>query len=157
MSESVRNSRLCAARFAAEKGIGEFFNKTKIAVNFIGAAPKDGPSAGAAISIALLSLAQSLPITPNLAITGSIDLNLRIGRVGGIREKVTAAKTSEITRVCLPQGNKADWDDLPAEVRKDMTPVFVKTLAELFAVAFEKGTPASIEPSAETPCADIAK
>jgi len=157
MSESVRNSRLCAARFAAEKGFGQFFSKTKIAVNFIGAAPKDGPSAGAAISIALLSLAQGLPISPNLAITGSIDLNLRIGRVGGIREKVTAAKTSEITRVCLPVANKADWDDLPAEVRKDMTPVFVKTLADLFAVAFEKDSSVSLEPSTEMPCAEIAK
>ena len=155
MSESVRNSRLCAARLAQEKGFAEFFHKTKLAVNFVGAAQKDGPSAGAAISIALLSLAQGVSVSANLAITGSIDLNLRIGRVGGIREKVTAAKTCEISRVCLPSSNKADWDDLPAEVRKDMTPIFVKTLGELYDVAFEKQTTPSIEPLLDTPAREI--
>ncbi|SPD72084.1 Lon protease 1 [uncultured Desulfobacterium sp.] len=83
-----------------------------------GATPKDGPSAGVTMSTSLLSLAAGIPVQKNLAMTGELTLTGRVLPVGGIREKVTAAKRMGITDIIIPKANKADIDEVPQEVRR---------------------------------------
>ncbi|MBM3823567.1 MAG: endopeptidase La [Verrucomicrobia bacterium] len=95
-----------------------------------GATPKDGPSAGLAIVIALASLLARRRADNTLAMTGEISLRGRVLRVGGIKEKCLAAARSGITEVILPSENRVDWEEVPEEVRRAVTPIFVKTVAE---------------------------
>ena len=83
-----------------------------------GATPKDGPSAGVTMAISLLSLAAGIPVRKKLAMTGELTLTGRILPVGGIREKVTAAKRMGINSIILPKVNEADLDEVPEEVRR---------------------------------------
>lgn len=83
-----------------------------------GATPKDGPSAGCTIVTALMSLAMDKPVRENLAMTGELSLTGKVLRVGGIKEKVLAAKRSGVTHIILPEGNRTDWVELPDSVRE---------------------------------------
>jgi ATP-dependent Lon protease len=83
-----------------------------------GATPKDGPSAGVTMAISLLSLAAGIPVRKKLAMTGELTLTGRVLPVGGIREKVTAAKRMGINNIILPKANEADLDEVPEEVRR---------------------------------------
>lgn len=83
-----------------------------------GATPKDGPSAGCTIVTALMSLAMDKPVRENLAMTGELSLTGKVLRVGGIKEKVLAAKRSGVTHIILPEGNRTDWVELPESVRE---------------------------------------
>merc|ERR1719498_1774026 len=76
-----------------------------------GATPKDGPSAGCTMVTALLSLALDKPVRQNFAMTGEVSLTGRVLRVGGIKEKVLAAKRSGVTCVVLPYTNEMDWQE----------------------------------------------
>ena len=100
-----------------------------------GATPKDGPSAGAAIVVALASLLTRRLVRSELAMTGEISLRGRVLPVGGIKEKVLAAARSRLKEVVLPEDNRKDWNEVPAEVRKKITAHFVKHIAELVQVA----------------------
>ncbi|XP_048484695.1 lon protease homolog, mitochondrial isoform X2 [Plutella xylostella] len=103
-----------------------------------GATPKDGPSAGAAITTALLSLATGRGARP-LAMTGEISLIGTVLPVGGIKEKVIAAKRVGITTIILPEENRRDFDELPEFIRQDLTVHFVKTYDDVYRVVFEDG------------------
>lgn len=83
-----------------------------------GATPKDGPSAGCTIVTALLSLALDKPVRENLAMTGEVSLTGKVLRVGGIKEKLLAAKRSGVTCVILPELNRVDWTELPDTVKE---------------------------------------
>jgi ATP-dependent Lon protease len=83
-----------------------------------GATPKDGPSAGVTMASSLLSLAAGVPVRKKLAMTGELTLTGRVLPVGGIREKVTAAKRMGINDIILPKANEADLDEVPEEVRR---------------------------------------
>ncbi|MBX6315311.1 MAG: endopeptidase La, partial [Isosphaeraceae bacterium] len=96
-----------------------------------GAVPKDGPSAGVAITAALLSLFRDEPIRPDLAMTGEITLTGRVLPVGGVREKVLAARRAGIKTVLLPRHNEKDLVELPAEVKADLTFHLVDTLDDV--------------------------
>lgn len=96
-----------------------------------GAVPKDGPSAGVAISAALLSLFRDRPVRQDLAMTGEVTLTGRVLPVGGIREKVLAARRAGIRAVIVPHHNEKDLVELPAEVKADVTFYPVETLAEV--------------------------
>lgn len=85
-----------------------------------GAIPKDGPSAGITILIALISLIRDLPARRNMAMTGEITLSGRILPVGGIKEKLMAARRAGVTSVIIPAKNAADIEDLPIDIRKDL-------------------------------------
>lgn len=98
-----------------------------------GATPKDGPSAGVTMALSLLSLACNKPISSKIAMTGELTLSGKILRIGGVREKVIAAKRSGIETVILPASNQADWDDLPASVKSDISPRFLETFEEIAA------------------------
>ncbi|HWE38626.1 MAG TPA: endopeptidase La [Isosphaeraceae bacterium] len=96
-----------------------------------GAVPKDGPSAGVAIAAALLSLFRREPIRRDLAMTGEVTLTGRVLPVGGVREKVLAARRAGITTVLIPHHNEKDLVELPAEVKADVTFHSVATLGEV--------------------------
>ncbi|HWQ67287.1 MAG TPA: endopeptidase La [Methanospirillum sp.] len=96
-----------------------------------GATPKDGPSAGVTIFSALTSLITGTTVDPNLAMTGEITLSGAVLPVGGIKEKVLAAHRAGITRVILPQENERDLQDVPEDVRGELTFVLVETIEEV--------------------------
>jgi len=98
-----------------------------------GAVPKDGPSAGITIATALLSLFTDAPVRSDIAMTGEVTLRGRVLPVGGLKEKILAAKRSGIYEVILPEKNKDEvLEDLPAYVRDKMTFHFVKDLDQVF-------------------------
>ncbi len=115
------------------------FDKFDIHVHVpAGATPKDGPSAGSTIAVALSSLLMRKLVRSDLAMTGEISLRGRVLRVGGIKEKVLAAARAGLKEVILPEANRGDWMDVPAEVRKSLKIHFVKDIAQLVSVALMK-------------------
>jgi ATP-dependent Lon protease len=100
-----------------------------------GAIPKDGPSAGVAIYLALSSLVQNKAVNTKLACTGEITLRGSVLPVGGIKEKILAAHRAEVKVVLLPERNQADLRDVSDEVKKELTFHFVKDVYELLALA----------------------
>jgi len=102
-----------------------------------GATPKDGPSAGVALVVALASLLAGRRVRSDTAMTGEISLRGRVLRVGGIKEKVLAASRFGVKRVILPEGNKSDWLDVPAEVRAKLKVHFVRQISEAIQLALE--------------------
>jgi ATP-dependent Lon protease len=93
-----------------------------------GATPKDGPSAGVAISMAILSMLENKPIRPDLAMTGEISLRGRVLPVGGIKEKVLAAARAGITNIVLPEKNRVDLAEIPEEIKKKLVFKTVRNL-----------------------------
>jgi ATP-dependent Lon protease len=104
-----------------------------------GATPKDGPSAGVAIFTALMSLLTNHSVKSTVAMTGEITLRGLVLPVGGIKEKVLAAKRAGINIVILPERNKKDIEEIPKEIRKDMTFHFVQQMEEVLPLALANG------------------
>jgi ATP-dependent Lon protease len=94
----------------------------------MGATPKDGPSAGTSLFAALVSVATQKPVAANLAMTGEITTLGEVITIGGVREKLTACKNHNITRVVLPYSNKKNVKKLPAEFKKGFTIFYVKNV-----------------------------
>jgi ATP-dependent Lon protease len=114
-----------------------------------GAIPKDGPSAGVAISTALASEMSGRPVRKDLAMTGEITLRGRVLPIGGVKEKVLGALRAGITDVILPKDNEADVEDVPEEARGQLRFHFVSTLEEVLAIALlPEPTQISGEPQA---------
>lgn len=103
-----------------------------------GATPKDGPSAGSTIAVALTSLLTRRLVRSDVAMTGEISLRGRVLRVGGIKEKVLAAARAGVKTVLLPDANRGDWLEVPAEVRKTLKVHFVKNIGQLVSLALVK-------------------
>jgi ATP-dependent Lon protease len=103
-----------------------------------GATPKDGPSAGVTMATALLSLAKNAKIKRPLAMTGELTLTGQVLPVGGIREKVIAARRIGIAELILPEDNRRDFDKLPAYIREGFTVHFAKRYQDVAAVVFGK-------------------
>ena len=114
-----------------------------------GATPKDGPSAGITMATALLSLALNKPVRPRLGMTGELTLTGRVYPIGGVREKLVAAKRSGLDHVLLPLANERDYDELPELVKAGVSVRFVSRLEEVLA---EAGllTPPAAAPAART-------
>jgi ATP-dependent Lon protease len=100
-----------------------------------GATPKDGPSAGVTMVAALASLLSRRRVRSDVVMTGEISLRGRVLRVGGIKEKVLAAARFGLKQVILPEGNKSDWQDVPAEVRAKLKVHFVRQISEVLQLA----------------------
>ena len=100
-----------------------------------GATPKDGPSAGVAIVAALASLLSKRRVKSDVAMTGEISLRGRVLRVGGVKEKVLAAQRFGLKQVILPEGNKSDWLEVPAEARGKLKAHFVRQISEVLQLA----------------------
>ncbi len=103
-----------------------------------GATPKDGPSAGITMATALLSLAKGKRVKSNLAMTGELTLTGRVLPVGGIREKVIAAKRVKLRELILPEGCRRDYDELPEHIKADMKIHFVSRYEEVAEICFGK-------------------
>ena len=101
-----------------------------------GATPKDGPSAGITLATALLSLARQQPLKRELAMTGELTLTGDVLAVGGIREKVVAARRVGIRELILPESCRGDYQELPAYIRKGLSVHFVRTFPEVAAICF---------------------
>jgi ATP-dependent Lon protease len=100
-----------------------------------GATPKDGPSAGVTIVVALASLLTQRRVRSDVAMTGEISLRGRVLPVGGIKEKVLAANRAGIKQVIMPEPNRKDWADVPAEVRHKIKARFARHISEVIALA----------------------
>ncbi len=100
-----------------------------------GAIPKDGPSAGITIFIALLSLLTGKNVRPDVAMTGEITLRGVVLPIGGVKEKILAAKRAGIRHVILPERNKADLDEIPAHIKEGLEFHFVREVDEAVAIA----------------------
>ncbi len=108
-----------------------------------GAIPKDGPSAGITMTTALASLLSGRPVKHTVGMTGEVTLQGRVLPIGGLKQKVLAAHAAGLTDVILPERNRADLDDVPEEVREEMTFHPVMTIGEVLDLALEPApTPA---------------
>jgi ATP-dependent Lon protease len=101
-----------------------------------GATPKDGPSAGVTMATALLSLAKGKRIKRPMAMTGELTLTGQVFPVGGIREKVIAARRVKIKELILPEANRGDFEELPGHIREGMTVHFVSRFQDVVPIAF---------------------
>jgi ATP-dependent Lon protease len=101
-----------------------------------GATPKDGPSAGITMTVALYSLVTGQVMAPNLAMTGELTLKGKVMPIGGLKEKVLAARRNKITDIIIPKFNKRDLDKLDETVTKGITFHQVGTIEEVLAIAF---------------------
>jgi ATP-dependent Lon protease len=112
-----------------------------------GAIPKDGPSAGIAIATALVSEMSDRPVRRDVAMTGEITLRGRVLPIGGLKEKVLGAHRAGIKVIVLPKENEADIEDIPEEVRSQLSFHPVETLEEVLKIALvpEKDAEASEE------------
>jgi ATP-dependent Lon protease len=125
-----------AKKFAVKE---DFFDHYDIHIHIpAGATPKDGPSAGVAISASLLSLLKEVPIDPNTAMTGEITLTGRVLPIGGVKEKVLAANRAGIKTVILPEENKKDLEEIPQKVKKDLHFEFVKSINDVYRILFNQ-------------------
>jgi ATP-dependent Lon protease len=140
MKESVQAALSWVRSHASELGVSpDFWESSDIHVHVpAGAIPKDGPSAGVAMTVALVSLLTGHRLRPGLAMTGEISLAGRVLPVGGIKEKVLAAHRAGVRSVILPRRNEKNLvEDVPAAVREVMTVHLVESLPEAIALALE--------------------
>jgi ATP-dependent Lon protease len=115
------------------------YNKYDIHIHVpAGATPKDGPSAGVTLLVALASLLTRRRVRSEFSMTGEISLRGRVMRVGGIKEKVLAASRFGIKHIILPDQNKTDWQEVPEEVRKRLQVHFVRHISELLPLALRQ-------------------
>ncbi len=141
MKESAQAALSWVRSHHAELGIpADFWDVSDVHVHVpAGAIPKDGPSAGVTMTIALVSLLTGRAVRPNLAMTGEISLTGRVLPVGGIKEKVLAAHRAGVRTLVLPRRNAKNLaEDVPAEVRHVMTVHLVDSIAEVIDVALDE-------------------
>ena len=115
----------------------EFFDTASIHLHVPeGATPKDGPSAGITMATALLSLARGKPMKRPLAMTGEMTLTGRVLAVGGIREKIIAARRAGVREIVLPDTVRGEFDELPDYIRAGLRFHFVSNFSEVARIAF---------------------
>jgi ATP-dependent Lon protease len=133
MKESASLARSYLMSHSARFGVDDtWFERHHVHLHVpAGATPKDGPSAGVTIATALLSLALGAPVRRKLGMTGELTLTGRVYPIGGVREKLIAAKRSGLSRALLPRANERDYDELPDYVKDGIDVVFVQTLDEV--------------------------
>jgi ATP-dependent Lon protease len=137
MKESARAALTYAATHAGSLNIpDDRLGSVEVHVHVpAGAIPKDGPSAGTAMSTAIVSAMSGRPVRRDVAMTGEATLRGRVLPIGGLKEKVLGAHRAGITTIILPKANEADMEDIPDEVREQLTFYPVETLDEVFDIA----------------------
>ncbi|WP_034229878.1 endopeptidase La [Lachnobacterium bovis] len=117
----------------------DFFEKNDIHIHIPeGAVPKDGPSAGVTMTTAMLSAIKNIPVRADIAMTGEITIRGRVLPIGGLKEKILAAKNARIKTVCVPEKNKADIAELSSEITEGIEIIFTKHIKEILDKAFVK-------------------
>ena len=138
MKESAEIAYSYVLGNAKELGVDrEFFEKAMVHLHVpAGATPKDGPSAGITMTTALISLARGKSIKPSLAMTGEISLTGQVLPVGGIKEKVIAARRMKIKKLVLPEANRPDFEDLPDYIVKGINVTFATEYSDVLNAVF---------------------
>ena len=170
MKESVEAARTVVRSRAARLGIkDEMFEKRDIHIHVPdGATPKDGPSAGAAMTTAFVSALTGIPVRADVAMTGEITLRGEVTGIGGLKEKLLAAHRGGVRVVIIPEENVKDLQDIPENAKSHLEIVPVKWIDQVLEIALErmpqplpddeaavvKGTPPPVEAAAPTPAAD---
>ncbi len=151
MKESAQAAWSLVKSRAETLGINpEIFRKNDLHIHIpAGAIPKDGPSAGVTLFVAIVSLLTGRRISKDVAMTGEISLRGLVLPVGGIKEKVLAAKTAGISCVLLPELNRRDMEEIPTAAREGIRFEFLKTVDEALALALESESSGDF-PSSET-------
>ncbi len=138
MKESAQAALSFARTYVAKLGVKENFIRDDIHIHVpSGAIKKDGPSAGIAITTALISLFLKKPVHKEVCMTGEVTLRGKVLEIGGIKEKVLAAHRAGLKTVIAPAENKKDMGDIPKEVKKDLKFVFAKTMDDVLKVALK--------------------
>lgn len=145
MKESIQAAHSYIRSKADMLGIDpDDFKNFDIHVHFpSGAIPKDGPSAGVAVSLVIASVMAERPIRNDMAMTGEVSLRGKVLPVGGIKEKIAAAHRVHLATVCLPRENEKDLKDLPREITRNTKFIFVDSVDELFEQALLDFTPSA--------------
>ena len=140
MQESAEAALSFIRSNAKKLGIDtNFYEKYDIHIHIPeGAIPKDGPSAGITMSVALASLLTEKPVKPDVAMTGEITLRGKILPIGGIKEKVMAAKRAGIKKILLPEKNRSNLEEISNNVKRDIRFVFIDTVSDAIHEALEK-------------------
>ena len=138
MQESVSIAWSSLKKEAYLRGLNlEFFDDETVHLHIPeGAVPKDGPSAGITLFTALWSMFRSEPVKEGLAMTGELTLTGRVMPIGGLKEKILAARRNRITEIIIPERNKADLDKLDKEVKGDVVFHLVSDISEVISIAF---------------------
>ena len=139
MQESAQAAFTYArTRAKALKVTDAFYKNSDLHVHVpSGAIPKDGPSAGVAITLALISALTGRAVRKDVAMTGEITLRGRVMEIGGVKEKVLAAHRGEMKMVLLPKENEKDMVDVPKHVKDEMKFIFVENMDEVLKVALK--------------------
>jgi ATP-dependent Lon protease len=140
MQESAQAAFSYAKARAKELGINEEdFENYDIHIHLPeGAIPKDGPSAGITMATAMVSVLAQRAVRKDVAMTGEITLRGNVLPIGGVKEKMLAARRARIKTVILPAPNRRDLEDLPQEVLEDLTFIFVENVREVFPIALRE-------------------
>ena len=138
MKESAQAALSFARAYVASFGVKEDFTKDDIHVHVPeGGIRKDGPSAGIAMTTALISLFLKKPFRKEVCMTGEVTLRGKVLEIGGVKEKVLAAHRGGLKIVILPADNKKDMADIPAEVKRDIKFFFAKTMEDVLKIALK--------------------
>jgi len=154
LGEVMQESAQAAMSYVRSRawGLGikaDFYNKLDIHIHVPeGATPKDGPSAGITITTAILSALTRQSFPNDLAMTGEITLRGRVLPIGGLKEKLLAAKRGLIKRVIIPRENEKDLKEVPKIIRDDMSIIPVEHMDEVLRIAFPEMQVAVLPPEA---------
>jgi ATP-dependent Lon protease len=138
MKESAQTAISYVRSISESYGISkDYFAEHDIHIHIPeGAVPKDGPSAGITMATAILSAVTQIPVRADVAMTGEITLRGRVLPIGGLKEKLLAAKTAGITTVCVPRENEKDLEEISEEIKTGMEILLVEHLEEVTKAAF---------------------
>jgi ATP-dependent Lon protease len=138
MKESARIALSYVRSHATELGLDEAGFQREFHLHVpAGAIPKDGPSAGIAMATAIASLLTGRPVRHTVGMTGEVTLQGRVLPIGGVKQKILAARAAGLTTVILPERNRADLEEIPADAREEMEFHLVMTIDEVLALALE--------------------
>jgi ATP-dependent Lon protease len=163
MQESIQAAMTVVRSRSKSLGIDpEFYQKNDIHIHVPeGATPKDGPSAGIGMCTALVSVLSAIPVRSDVAMTGEITLRGEVLPIGGLKEKLLAALRGGIRTVLIPEENRRDLSEIPANIKRHLELRPVKWIDEVLTVALEHPPeplqPAKAEGEAETPTEGVAK
>jgi ATP-dependent Lon protease len=145
MQESAQAAHSWVRSHARQLGLDPgWFEANDVHVHIpAGAVPKDGPSAGITMAVAIVSVASGRPVSDEVAMTGEITLSGQVLAIGGVREKVLAAQRAGVHKVILPRENEPDLEELPEETREEVEFVLADSIDQVLDVAFDGKLPAS--------------
>ena len=140
MKESVETARSVVRARADQLGIDpKRFYELDLHVHFPeGSTPKDGPSAGAATTLSIISAMTGIPVRSDVAMTGEITLHGEVLEIGGLKEKLLAAVRAGCTKALIPEVNKRDLVELPESAKSKIEIVLVKTIEDVMAHALDR-------------------